>query len=189
MTRTNHSNEEPLMRTFVPVFEEIVLPHLDAAYNLARWLARNEKDAEDVVQEAFLRALRHFGSFKGGDARPWLLAIVRNTYYTWIKHNRPPEPDAVFDDERQAQIKDTDDPEILLLKEMDRQMVRCALQSLPTEFLEVIVLREFEELSYKQIADVVQIPCGTVMSRLARGRRRLAQILLNRNERCESVAS
>ena len=187
MARTNNSNGEPLMRGFVPVFEETVLPHLDAAYNLARWLARNEKDAEDVVQEACLRALRHFGTFKGGDARPWFLTIVRNTYYTWIKHNRPPEPDIVYDDEKQPQAKDTDDPEILLLKETDRQMVRRALRSLPTEFLEVIVLREFEELSYKQIADVVQIPCGTVMSRLARGRRRLAKILSNRNERCESL--
>src|SRR5688572_7952554 len=128
MSRTNNSNGEPQVGAFGPVFEEIVLPHLDAAYNLARWLARNERDAEDVVQEACLRALRHFGSFKGGDARPWLLAIVRNTYYTWIKHNRPPEADAVFDDERQQQTNDTDDPEVLLLKETDRQMVRRALR-------------------------------------------------------------
>jgi RNA polymerase sigma-70 factor (ECF subfamily) len=179
---------ENTMQAFVLVFEETVLPHFDAAYNLARWLTRNEKDAEDVVQEACLRALRHFGSFKGGDARPWLLAIVRNTYYTWIKHNRRPEADAVLDEERQPRTEETADPEILLLREADRQMVRRALQSLPTEFLEVIVLREFEELSYKEIADVVHIPCGTVMSRLARGRKRLAEILLNCNERCESVA-
>ena len=166
------------MRILVPVFEETVLPHLDAAYNLARWLTHNEKDAEDVVQEACLRAIRHFSSFKGGDARPWLLAIVRNTFYTWIKHNRLPEAETIID-ERHPEPRDTDDPETLLLRETDKQVVRSALLRLPAEFREVIILREFEELSYKQIADVVQIPCGTVMSRLARARRRLAQILLN----------
>lgn len=192
MTKASTSMGEPLMRAFVPVFEQAVLPHLDAAYNLARWLTRNEKDAEDVVQEACLRAIRHFGTFKGGDARPWLLAIVRNTFYSWVKHNRIPTADTVFDEDTHphtADTADTADPEKLLLRQVDKQIIRRALRSLPTEFLEVIVLREFEELSYKQIADVVQIPCGTVMSRLARGRRRLAQILLNRNERCESVAS
>lgn len=167
------------MRSLVPLFEETVLPHLDAAYNLARWLTNNEKDAEDVVQEAFLRAIRHFGSFKGGDARPWLMAIVRNTFYTWIKHNRLPAAETTFDDERNPEPQDTDDPETLLLRETDKAAVRSALLRLPTEFREVIILREFEELSYKEIADVVQIPCGTVMSRLARARRRLAQILLN----------
>jgi len=189
MERTDNSNRAPLVLAFVPVFEEAVLPHLDAAHNLARWLTRNEKDAEDVVQEACLRALRHFGTFKGGDARPWLLAIVRNTYYTWIKHNRVAATDAVFEEEIHPQTDETADPEMLLLKEVDRQVVRRALQSLPAEFLEVIVLREFEELSYKQIADVVRIPCGTVMSRLARGRKRLAQILLSCNGRCNSGAS
>ena len=165
------------MRVLVPVFEETVLPHLDAAYNLARWLTHNEKDAEDVVQEACLRAIRHFSSFKGGEARPWFLAIVRNTFYTWIKQNRLPGAESEFDDERNAEPQDTDDPETLLLRETDKQEVRSALLSLPAEFREVIILREFEELSYKQIADVVQIPCGTVMSRLARARRRLAQAL------------
>ena|SRR5688572_17748001 len=167
------------MRILVPVFEEAVLPHLDAAYNLARWLTHNEKDAEDVVQEACLRAIRHFSSFRGGDGRPWLLAIVRNTFYTWIKHNRLPEAETIFD-EIHPEPQDIDDPETLLLRETDKQAVRSALLSLPAEFREVIILREFEELSYKEIADVVQIPCGTVMSRLARARRRLAQILLNR---------
>ena len=167
------------MRILVPVFEEAVLPHLDAAYNLARWLTHNEKDAEDVVQEACLRAIRHFSSFRGGDGRPWLLAIVRNTFYTWIKHNRLPEAETIFV-EIHPEPQDIDDPETLLLRETDKQAVRSALLSLPAEFREVIILREFEELSYKEIADVVQIPCGTVMSRLARARRRLAQILLNR---------
>jgi RNA polymerase sigma factor (sigma-70 family) len=170
---------ENVMRILVPVFEETVLPHLAAAYNLARWLTHNEKDAEDVVQEACLRALRHFGSFKGGDGRPWLLAIVRNTFYTWIKHNRLPEAETIFDDEIHPEPQDIDDPETLLLREMDKQVVRSALLRLPAQFREVIILREFEELSYKQIAEVAQIPCGTVMSRLARARRRLSQILLN----------
>lgn len=167
------------MAAFLPGFEQTALPHLDAAYNLARWLTRDEKDAEDVVQEAYLRAIRHFGTFKGGDARPWLLAIVRNTYYTWVRHNRSAKVEIAFDEEMHAETPDPTDPEKLLLREMDRQMLRRAIRTLPTEFLEVIVLREFEELSYKQIADVVQVPVGTVMSRLSRARRRLTQIVSN----------
>jgi RNA polymerase sigma-70 factor (ECF subfamily) len=165
------------MQVLVPVFEQTVLPHLDAAYNLARWLTRNDLDAEDVVQEAFLRALRHFNSFKGGDARPWLLTIVRNTFYTWRKHNRMPEEEALLDEEKHAVADDSSDPETLLLRETDRQLIQSALRQLPKEFLEVIVLREFEELSYKQIAEVIQVPSGTVMSRLARARKRLVRLL------------
>jgi RNA polymerase sigma-70 factor, ECF subfamily len=165
------------MQALVPVFEDTVLPHLDAAYNLARWLTRNDRDAEDVVQEAFLRALRHYATFKGGDARPWLLAIVRNTFYTWRKHNRLPEESIALEDENEPVAEDTPDPETLLLRESDRQLLRSALRLLPREFLEVIVLREFEELSYKQIAEVIQVPSGTVMSRLARARKRLVKIL------------
>ena len=169
-------------------FEEVAIPHLDAAYNLARWFTRNEKDAEDVVQEAYLRALRHFSGFQGGDARPWLLAIVRNTYYTWFRQNRVLERNADFDDEMYMQTSDDLDPEMLLIREADTQMLRRALKSLPDEFREVIVLREFEELSYKQIADVVKIPVGTVMSRLARARGRLKQIILNyRNKECADL--
>ena len=160
-------------------FEEVAIPHLDAAYNLARWFTRNEKDAEDVVQEAYLRALRHFSGFQGGDARPWLLAIVRNTYYTWFRQNRMLEMKTDFDDEVYMQTSDDLDPEMLLIREADSQMLRRALRSLPDEFREVIVLREFEELSYKQIADAVKIPVGTVMSRLARARGRLKQIIAN----------
>ena len=171
------------MQALVPVFEEKILPHLDAAYNLARWLTRDERDAEDVVQEAFLRALRHFGTFNGGDPKPWLLAIVRNTFYTWRKHNRLPVEEIVSDDE--YPLADVaPDPEMLLLRESDRQLIRSALSQLPPEFLEVIVLREFEELSYKQIAEIVQIPSGTVMSRLARARRRLAEMLLATRNGC-----
>jgi len=167
------------MRVTTASYEEALLPHLDAAYNLARWLTRDERDAEDVVQEACLRALKHFGAFKGGDARPWLLAIVRNTYYTWIQRNRLQETATPFDEEQDTHISEAPDPEMLLLQETDKQILRRALRKLPTEFLEVIVLREFEELSYKQIAEVIQIPSGTVMSRLARARKRLAQILTN----------
>lgn len=175
------------MKSLVPVFEETVLPHLDAAYNLARWLTRNERDADDVVQESFLRALRHFNSFKGGDARPWLLAIVRNTYYTWLKHNRLPEEEILLDEAKHPHTEASSDPEQLLLRERDRQILRSALRRLPPEFLEVIVLREFEELSYKQIAEVIQVPSGTVMSRLARARRRLAAILSNcRNKKASA---
>ena len=159
--------------------EQVLLPHLDAAYNLARWLTRDAKDAEDVVQEAYLRALKHFDTFKGDDARPWVLKIVRNTYYTWIQRNRKAEAMTPFDEEEDIHISDAPDPEMLLLKETDKQLVRRALRKLPTEFLEVIVLREFEELSYKQIAETVQVPLGTVMSRLARARGRLAQIIMD----------
>ena len=158
-------------------FEEVAMPHLDAAYNLARWFTRNDKDAEDIVQEAYLRALRHFGGFHGGDARPWLLAIVRNTYYTWFRQNRVPERALDFDEEIYMQTSNDLDPEMQLVREADSEMVRRALQSLSEEFREVIVLREFEELSYKQIADVVKVPVGTVMSRLARARGRLKQII------------
>ena len=160
------------------ISEEALLLHLDAAYNLARWLTRDARDAEDVVQEAYLRALKHFNTFKGGDARPWLLKIVRNTYYTSIQRNRITEASTPFDEQEETHISDTPSPEMVLLKETDKQLVRRALRKLPTEFLEVIVLREFEELSYKQIADTVQVPVGTVMSRLARARGRLAQIIL-----------
>ena len=167
--------------------EEALLPHLDAAYNLARWLTRDERDAEDVVQEAYLRALRHFGTFRGGDARPWLLKIVRNTFYTWIRRNRLSDMMSPFEEEEDIHISDAPSPEMLLVKEADQRLVRQALRQLPTEFLEVIVLREFEELSYQQIAETVQIPVGTVMSRLARARGRLAKIISNRHEAMDAV--
>ena len=168
------------MESLLQNFEEAVLPHLRAAYNLARWLTRDETDAEDVVQEAYLRAYKHFGSFHGGDGRPWLLAIVRNTCYTWMQHNRSPELTVSFDDQvYEIESKDLN-PEALLLQSADTQMVRQALEELPVEFREILVLRELEGLSYKQIADVVDIPMGTVMSRLARARKRLQDSLASR---------
>jgi len=156
---------------------EQLLSHLDSAYNLARWLTRNDTDAEDLVQEAYLRALKHFQSFHGGDIRPWLLAIVRNTFYTWLRQNRAPERQIPFDEEIHLAEDDHLNPEELLLQKANNNLVRHAIEELPAEFREVIVLRELEGLSYKQIADVTEIPVGTVMSRLARARKRLEQSL------------
>ena len=159
-------------------FNEAVLPHLDAAYNLARWLTRNDQDAEDVVQEASLRAFKYWRGFSGRDCRSWLLAIVRNTYYSWLrKMSVQPEltADGEVDDMDEAVI----DPENMVLQNADREMLRSALEDLPLEFREAIVLREMEGLSYKEIADISGVPIGTVMSRLARARKRL-QIYLTK---------
>jgi RNA polymerase sigma-70 factor (ECF subfamily) len=159
-------------------FDQVVLPHLDAAYNLARWLTRNGHDAEDVVQEAFLRALRFFGGFHGGNARAWLLAIVRNTCYDWLRRNRPSEASASFDEEVHSSAVDPNPtPEDLLIEQSGRLRLREALETLPLAWREVLVLRELEGLSYKEIADVAGIKMGTVMSRLARARAGLQQQL------------
>ena len=176
------------MEGLLQSFEEAALPHLGAAYNLARWLTRDETDAEDVVQEAYLRAFKHFGSFHGGDFRPWLLAIVRNTCYTWMQHNRSPELMIPFDEEAHEIESEDLNPEALLLQRADTVMVRQALEELPAEFREVIVLREFEGLSYKQIADVTEIPVGTVMSRLARARKRLQERLASHRDKTVTQA-
>jgi RNA polymerase sigma factor (sigma-70 family) len=154
-------------------FEEAVLPHLDAAYNLARWLTRNEDDAQDVVQEAYLRALRFFAGFRGSDAKAWLLTIVRHTCYTWIKRRKSPQIVCDFDEAVYARESDEPDPETVQLMKAQRQLVSEAIEQLPVEFREVVVLRELEELSYKEISAVTGIPIGTVMSRLARARKRL----------------
>jgi RNA polymerase sigma factor (sigma-70 family) len=163
-------------------FEKVVLPHLDAAYNLARWLTHNDADAEDVVQEAYLRAFRFFDGFHGEDGRAWLLAIVRNTTYTWMQRNRSPELNMPLDDELH-EVKSNDlNPEALLLQKADAQMLRHAVDELPVEFREVLVLRELNEMSYKQIAVIVELPLGTVMSRLARARKRLQEILASHTQ-------
>jgi RNA polymerase sigma-70 factor (ECF subfamily) len=161
-------------------FEEIALPHLAAAYNLARWLVHNNHDAEDLVQEAFLRAFKSFSGYYGGNSRAWLLTIVRNTCYTWLQQNRVLGHAESIEDNLEAVGLDLADPELLLMQSVDTQMVRQALGELPVEFREVVVLREMEGLSYKEIAHVVDLPLGTVMSRLARGRKRLHDILANR---------
>jgi len=171
-------------------FEAQVLPHLDAAYNLARWLTRNEQDAEDVVQEAFVRAMRYFATFKGGEARPWLLAIVRNTCWSWLEKNRPAdvttlEPGALEAtlDVVSASAAAEANPEVILLQSANRKLVNQALEELPVAFREVIVMREIEDLSYKEIASIAAIPIGTVMSRLARGRELLRRSIEQRMRR------
>jgi len=158
-------------------FEQTVLPHLDAAYNLARWLAGNDHDAQDVTQEASLRAFRFFGSFRGDNSRAWLLAIVRNTFYTWLRKNRPPEIAGELDDTVLSVEDVAVNAETLNSKWADVEAVRQAIETLPVEFREIIVLREMEGLSYQEIADLAEVPIGTVMSRLARARRQLQKHL------------
>jgi RNA polymerase sigma-70 factor (ECF subfamily) len=158
------------------MFEQTVLPHLDAAYNLARWLAGNEHDAEDIVQESCLRALRFFDGFRGGNARAWLLTIVRNTSYTFLTRRNPPVH--VLPDDKLDAIEDESvNPELAMAVTDNIGKVREAVARLPAEFREVIVLREMEEHSYKEIADITGTPIGTVMSRLSRARRLLQQML------------
>jgi len=175
-------SEEPRLaeQSKVVRFEEIALPHLSAAYNLARWLLHNEHDAEDLVQEAFMRAFKSFSGYYGGNSRAWVLTIVRNTCYTWLQKNRVLDLAEPIEDKLDELELDFADPETLLLQNRDTQMVRQALQDLPVEFREVLVLREMEGFSYKEIANVVDVPLGTVMSRLARGRKRLQTLLANR---------
>ena len=158
-------------------FEQVVLPHLPAAYNLARWLVRSDQDAEDVVQEAYLRAFKFFDGYRGGESRSWLLTIVRNSCYSWLQRNRARELTDPIDDSHEEALIDFANPELRLLREADAQMVREALAGLPLEFREVMVMREMEELSYKEIAAIADLPIGTVMSRLARGRKRLYSLL------------
>ena len=159
-------------------FERLMLPHLGAAHNLARWLTRNETDAEDVVQEAFLRAFKFFDTFRGSDSRRWLLAVVRNTCFTWLRQNRAGELLQAGDGEDVELIEGhEDDPEETLAQSDEREQLRRAIEELPAEFREVIVLRELEGMSYREIASVASVPVGTVMSRLARARRRLRRSL------------
>ena len=158
-------------------FEHAVLPHLDAAYNLARWLTRNGQDADDVVQEAYLRALRFFPGFRGGDARAWLMKIVRNTCYTWLRANRPLQDAAEFDESLFPPDSRSSNPEEDVLRNDNGAMVRKALEKLPPNFREVLILRELEGMSYREIADITRMPAGTVMSSLSRARGHLRQTL------------
>jgi RNA polymerase sigma factor (sigma-70 family) len=158
-------------------FEEVVLPHLDAAFNYARWLTKNEADAEDVVQDAYLRALRFFSSLRAEDARAWLLTIVRNTWYGRFPRRDGTDHGTGFDEMSDEPPDNALDPEALLMQQRTVDTVREAIEQLPADFREVIVLRELEGLSYKEIAAVIGIPMGTVMSRLARARERLLIIL------------
>jgi RNA polymerase sigma-70 factor (ECF subfamily) len=161
-------------------FERVVLPHLDAAYNLARWLTRNDHDASDVVQEAMVRALRYFHALRGEQARPWLLQIVRHACYSWLQQNRPSEVVPLDDAEEAWQALPgpaSEEPDAVAVRNAERAHLNWALNSIPLAYREVIVLRELEDLSYKEIARVADIPVGTVMSRLARGRELLRRIL------------
>jgi RNA polymerase sigma factor (sigma-70 family) len=157
-------------------FEQIVIPHLDAAYNLARWLMRNEQDAEDAVQDAYLRAFRFFDTFEGGDGRPWLLAIVRNCCRTLFQGQGVKETTTEFDEQKHS-TGYTIGTEERLLKQVDIESVRSCIEGLPPDYREVVILREIEELSYKEIAAAVAAPVGTVMSRLSRARTRLQNCL------------
>jgi len=156
-------------------FEQLVLPHIDAAFNLARWLLRRREDAEEVAQEALLRACRFFRGFHGGDARAWLLRIVRNTCYSWLEKNRPRELMVEFDEELHPRPVAT--PESIAIADEDRERLSRALESLPPRVREILVLRELEGCSYKEIAAVMSIPIGTVMSSLSRARRQLFSAL------------
>ncbi|MBK5062280.1 RNA polymerase sigma factor [Burkholderia sp. R-69927] len=164
-------------------FQQLALPHLDAAYNLARWLCGNANDADDVVQEAFMRAFRFFDTFRGDSARPWLLAIVRRTWYTEWRRRASSHEVVEFDDTMDDATFDGwsaggADPQTLLIRDEDTKLVHEALAQLPVEYREVLILRELEEMGYREIAMVADVPIGTVMSRLARGRRKLAALLM-----------
>lgn len=158
-------------------FRQKALSHLDEAYNLARWLTRDQHDAEDIVQEAVLRALRGFENFRGDDARAWLLTIVRNTCYTWLKRERNHETSIDADTDVDTVETDNADPFSVLARNIQTEQLRVAVEELPPEFREVIVLKDLQGLTYREIAKIVSVPIGTVMSRLARGRRRLADRL------------
>jgi len=167
-------------------FESLALPHVDAAYNLARWLTHNDHDAQDVVQESFVRAIRYMASFRGDSARAWLLQIVRHTCYSWLKDNRPAEKislDAADDAWQDIAAPATDEPHSLALRKADRLQINAAIAALPVAFREVLVLRELEELSYNDIARIAEIPLGTVMSRLARARGLMREALTMPNMR------
>jgi RNA polymerase sigma-70 factor (ECF subfamily) len=156
-------------------FERLFLPHLDAAYNLARLLTRNAHDAEDVVQESYLKAFRAYSSFRGESSRPWILTIVRNTSFTWLRDNRSRADQAEYHEGLHVSGGST--PEAELLGNERAQAVERCVQELPSDFREAIVLREMEELSYQEIAEITGVPRGTVMSRLSRARARLAECL------------
>jgi RNA polymerase sigma factor (sigma-70 family) len=187
--RTTRKEADPLVsdeRSRVQRFERIFVPHLDAAYDFARWLSRDERTAEDVCQEACLRAFKSIDSFQGESGRAWLLTIVRNTYYTWFRKNKADAAAVPFDEDGTIAGAELESPiesmERILQQRDARRRVNAALERLPQEFREVIVLRELEDLSYKEIAEVAQVPIGTVMSRLARARKLLLQHLQTTEE-------
>src|SRR5437667_8894129 len=171
----DHAPREDLLS-----FEALMLPHLDAAHNLAKWLLRNDEDAQDVVQEAYLRAFKSFGGFRGSNGRAWLLTIVRNTSYTLLKKNRVVDLTTTFDEEIHMSGHESVSPATILEHSEDAELIREAMDELPAEFREILALRHQEGLSYKEIAEIAQIPPGTVMSRLARARAKLREYLAAR---------
>jgi RNA polymerase sigma-70 factor (ECF subfamily) len=164
-------------------FERTVLAHLDAAYNLARWLVGEDAGAEDAVQDASLKALRFFDDCEGTATRAWFMAIVRNACYDWMRERRPRALEEEFDEDLHGAALSAESPEAIVLRESDARWVRAGIAALPVEFREVVVLRELEGLSYKEIGAIVKIPIGTVMSRLARGRDLLARTLVAQSQR------
>jgi len=161
-------------------FEALMLPHMDAAHNLARWLVRNDRDAEDIVQEAYLRAFKSFRRFHGSNGRAWLLTIVRNTSYTLLKKNRMVDLTSPFDEEIHVSEHECSTPAVLLEQSENAELITQAIEDLPAEFREILVLRHLEDLSYREIAEIAEIPPGTVMSRLARARGKLKECLAAR---------
>src|SRR5437899_3081409 len=168
----DHAPREDLLS-----FEAVMLPHLDAAHNLARWLLRNEQDAQDIVQEAYLRAFKSFGGFHGSNGRAWLLTIVRNTAYTLLKKNHAVDLTTPFDEEIHASGREAVSPAAILERAEDAELIKNAMDELPAEFREILTLRHQEELSYQEIGEILKIPTGTVMSRLARARAKLREYL------------
>jgi RNA polymerase sigma-70 factor (ECF subfamily) len=163
-------------------FEQCIMPHMDAAFNLARWLTGNDPDAQDVVQEAYLRAFKFFGGFHGGNSRAWLLRIVRNAFYDWLKHNRREQISESLDETLAQAIDETAGPDGLLVQKTNHALLHEAIARLPLEFREILILRELEGFSYKEISELAEVPLGTVMSRLARAREQLRSLLAGRIE-------
>src|SRR6266567_3408517 len=172
-----HQEQDAAQEHELASFEETMLPHMDAAHNLARWLLRNEQDAQDVVQEAYLRAFKSFAGFHGSNGRAWLLTIVRNTSYTLLKKNRAVDLTTTFDEETHASDRDSVSPAAILERAEDAELMKNAMNELPAEFREILTLRHQEELSYQEIGEMLKIPVGTVMSRLARARAKLREYL------------
>src|SRR5713101_1439373 len=172
-----HQEPDAVQEHELASFEETMLPHMDAAPNLARWLLRNEQDAHDGHQEAYLRAFKSFSGFHGSNGRAWLLTIVRNTSYTLLKKNRAADLTTTFDEEIHASCHESVSPATILEHAEDAELIREAMDELPAEFREILALRHQEELSYQEIGDILKIPTGTVMSRLARARAKLREYL------------
>ena len=170
-----HQEQDAAQEHELASFEETMLPHMDAAHNLAKWLLRNEEDAQDVVQEAYLRAFKSFGGFHGSNGRAWLLTIVRNPSYTLLKRNRAVDLTTTFDEEIHASDHESASPAAILEHAEDAELIREAMDELPAKFREIVILRHQEDLSYKEISEILRIPPGTVMSRLARARAKLKE--------------